>query len=255
MINEPFKTVLIDDEPPAIQRLMELTSHFPSVFEIVGTASGVSEAIKLINEIKPDLIFLDIQMPVMTGFEMLHKLERIPLIIFCTAYDHYSLKAFETNSIDYLMKPVKLERLSQTVEKLASLKNEFNSDKVLQILENISLLTPRKPMTSITIRNGDKMVFVKLDDIAYFKADDKYVSLFKRNGKEMITDQTLTQLEEKLPDNFLRVHRSVLLNKNYVQEVQAYFNCRYIIVLNDREQTRITTGRSFQSLIKSWLDI
>ncbi len=255
MIQEPFKTVLIDDEPPAIQRLLELTSHFPSVFEIVDYASGANEAIQLINDRKPDLIFLDIQMPVMTGFEMLKKLERIPLIIFCTAYDHYSLKAFETNSIDYLMKPVKQERLSQTVEKLGRLKNEFNSDKVLQILENISLLTPRKTMTSITIRNGDKMVFVKLDDIAYFKADDKYVSLFTGNGKEMITDQTLTQLEEKLPENFLRVQRSVLLNKNYVQEVQAYFNCRYIIVLNDREQSRITTGRSFQMQIKRWLDI
>jgi two-component system LytT family response regulator len=255
MIQEPFKTVLIDDESPAIQRLLELTAHFPAVFDIVGSASGVNEAIKLINEIKPDLIFLDIQMPVMTGFEMLKKLERIPLIIFCTAYDHYSLKAFETNSIDYLMKPVKLERLSQTVEKLGKLKNEFSSDKVLQMLENISLLAPRKTMTSITIRIGDKMVFVKLDDVAYFKADDKYVSLFTNNGKEMITDQTLAQLEEKLPDNFLRVQRSVLLNKNYVQEVQAYFNCRYIIVLSDREQTLITTGRSFQIEIKRWLDI
>lgn len=253
MIQEPFKTVLIDDEPPAIQRLLELTAQFPSVFEIVGCASGANEAIRLINEMKPDLIFLDIQMPVMTGFEILKKLDRIPLIIFCTAYDHYSLKAFETNSIDYLMKPVKQERLSQTVEKLGLLKNEFSSDKVLQILENISLLTPRKPMTSITIRNGDKMVFVKLDDVAYFKAGDKYVSLFTNNGKEMVTDQTLAQLEEKLPDNFVRVHRSVVLNKNYVHEVQAYFNCRYIITLNDREQTRITTGRSFQGQIKRWL--
>lgn len=255
MIQEPFKTVLIDDEPPAIQRLLELTAHFPSVFEVVGFASGANEAIQLINDRKPDLIFLDIQMPVMTGFEMLNKLERIPLIIFCTAYDHYSLQAFETNSIDYLMKPVKQERLSQTVEKLWKLKDEFRSDKVLQILENISLLTPRKSMTSITIRNGDKMVLVKLDDVAYFKADEKYVSLFTSNGKEMITDQTLVQLEEKLPENFLRVHRSVLLNKNYVQEVQAYFNCRYIIVLNDKEQTRITTGRSFQSQIKAWLAV
>ncbi len=255
MINEPFKTVLIDDEPPAIQRLLELTAQYPSVFDIVGTASGANEAILLINERKPDLIFLDIQMPVMTGFEMLKKLERIPLIIFCTAYDHYSLEAFETNSIDYLMKPVKPERLSQTVEKLGRLKNEFSSDKILKVLENISLLAPRKPMTSITIRNGDKMVFVKLDDVAYFKADEKYVSLFTNNGKEMITDQTLAQLEEKLPDNFLRVQRSVLLNKNYVEEVQAYFNCRYIMVLNDREQTRITTGRSFQGQIKNWLNI
>lgn len=255
MIHEPFKTVLVDDEPPAVQRLLELTAQFPSVFDIVGTASGVNEAIQLINNRKPDLLFLDIQMPVMTGFEMLKKIDRIPLIIFCTAYDHYSLEAFETNSIDYLMKPVKLERLSQTVEKLGRLKNEFSSDKVLQILENISLIAPRKAMTSITIRNGDKIVFVKLDDVAYFKADEKYVSLFTNSGKEIITDQSLAQLEEKLPENFLRVQRSVLLNKNYVQEVQAYFYCRYIIVLNDRDQTRITTGRSFQNPIKRWLDI
>lgn len=255
MINQPFKTVLIDDEPPAIQRLLELTAHFPSVFEIVGSSSGANEAIQLIHDTKPDLVFLDIQMPVMTGFEMLRKLDKIPIIIFCTAYDHYSLQAFETNSIDYLMKPVKLERLSQTVEKLNSLKNEFSSGKVLQVLENLSLFAPRKPMTSITVRKGDKMVFVKLEDVAYFKAEDKYVSLFTSGGKEMIINQSLAELEEKLPENFMRVHRSFVLNKNYVQEVQASFNCRYVIVLNDREQTRITTGRSFQGQVKNWLDM
>lgn len=254
MILTPFKTIIIDDEPPAIQRLLELTALFPLAFDIIGNATNGREAIAMIHELKPDLIFLDIQMPDMTGFEMLKKLERIPFVVFCTAFDHYSLQAFETNSVDYLLKPVKLERLTQTVNKLSFFKSDFHSDKVLKLLEEISAQTVKKPVTSITVRSGNKISFIKLDDIAYFKSDEKYVSLFTSLGKEMIIDQTLIQLEEKLPENFLRVQRAIIMNTHYVKEIQGYFNCRYSIILNDSVHTKIITGRNYQEKIKKWIE-
>ena len=212
----PYKTILIDDEPPAVQRLRELTANFPETFSIIGTATNGNEAIRLIRELNPDLIFLDIQMPGLTGFEMLQQLEKIPIVIFCTAYEQYSLQAFETNSVDYLLKPVKLERLAQTVTKLNFFKNDFDPNKFMGLLKDLSTQNNRKSMTSITVRNSNKMIFVKLDDIAYFKSDDKYVSLFTKQGKDIITEQTLVELEEKLPDHFMRVHRSIIINTQYV---------------------------------------
>ena len=251
----PFKTIIIDDEQPAIQRLLELTANFPLAFEIIGQATNGKEAISMIHEKTPDLIFLDIQMPGMNGFELLQHLEKIPIVIFCTAFDHYSLQAFETNSIDYLMKPVKLERLEQTVNKLGFFRNDLHPEKIRELIKELSFHTARKAMTSIAVRNGSKMIFVKLEEVAYFKSGDKYVSLYTKQGKEIITEQTLLQLEEKLPEYFLRVHRSFILNTQYVKEVQTYFNCRYSIVLNDFLQTKIITGRNYQQQIKKWMDI
>lgn len=253
---QPYKTIIIDDEPPAIQRLKELTAQFPGTFDIIGQALSGREGLDKIRELKPDLIFLDIQMPGMTGFEMLQNLEKIPIVIFCTAFDHYSLKAFETNSIDYLVKPVKLERLMKTAEKISFFSRESQRTEImLDLLKEVSLKTLLEPVTSITVRHGSSMIFVKIEDIAFFKADEKYVSLFTRQGKEVITEQTLQQLEEKLPGNFLRIHRSILLNTSYVREVQTYFNCRYIFLLNDYLQSKVISGRSYQPKIKEWMGI
>ena len=250
-----YKTLIVDDEPPAVQRLLELLSHFTETFDVIGHAGTGGEAVLKINELKPELVFLDIQMPGMTGFEMLQKLEKIPMIIFCTAFDHYSLKAFETNCVDYLIKPIKLERLQQTVEKLGIFKNSFREEKMISLLKDISEFTTPKQMTSITIRNGKRLVFVKLEDVVYFKAGDKYVSLFIRTGEESITEQSLSQLEEKLPGHFLRVHRAIIINTQFVKEVQTYFNSRYSILMNDYHQSKIITGRNYQTQIKEWLAI
>ena len=118
MKNPPYTTLIIDDEPPARARLHKLLESFPETFRVVDEAKNGTEAVEKINQLQPDVIFLDIEMPGLNGFELLERLEKIPIVIFCTAFDQYSLKAFETNSIDYLLKPVRLERLQQTVEKL-----------------------------------------------------------------------------------------------------------------------------------------
>jgi|WetSurMetagenome_2_1015567.scaffolds.fasta_scaffold31681_1 two-component system, LytTR family, response regulator len=251
--SRPLRTLIIDDEPPAVQRLKELISSFPDIFEIAGGSSSPSEAILEINRINPDLIFLDIQMPGMNGFELLKKINRIPLIVFCTAYDQYSLQAFETNSIDYLIKPVSIERLEKTVKKLDLIRKNFDSERIMNFLNEISKVDTNKIATSLAVRKGNRIIFIKLSEIIYLQAQEKYVSIFSKDGKENLTEKTVKDLELTLPDNFLRVHRSIIINVDFIKEFQTYFNSRYIIYLNDLKSTRIVTGRSHLSKIKNWM--
>ena len=207
-----------------------------------------------INRSEPDVVLMDIEMPGLNGFELLERLEKIPIVVFCTAFDQYSLKAFETNSIDYLLKPVRLERLQQTVEKLSSFKNNLSSTNILEVLKEFYHQKEEKKMTSITVKKGDKLIFVKLEEVTHFEADEKYVSVYTDKESHLI-EQSLSQLELKLPENFMRVHRSIIINRNYVIEVQKYFNSRFAIRLNNHKKTNVISGRSYNESIKNWMDI
>lgn len=254
MKNLPYTTLIIDDEPPARERLHKLLESFSETFRVVDEAKNGTDAVEKINQLQPDVIFLDIEMPGLNGFEVLERLEKIPIVIFCTAFDQYSLKAFETNSIDYLLKPVRLERLQQTVEKLSSFKNNLSSATIMSVLKEFYSQKDEKKMTSITVKKGDKLIFVKLEEVTHFEADEKYVSVHT-NKEVHLTEQSLLQLEPKLPDCFLRVQRSVIVNKNYVAEVHKYFNSRFVIRLDNPKKTSITSGRSYNTVIKNWMDI
>lgn len=254
MKSQAYATLIIDDEPPARARLQKLLEHFPETFRVVDDAKNGIEAVEKINQLQPDVIFLDIEMPGLNGFELLERLDKIPIVIFCTAFDHYSLKAFETNSIDYLLKPVRLERLEQTVEKLSSFKNNLSSATIMSVLKEFYSQKEEKRMTSITVKKGDKLIFIKLDEVTHFEADEKYVTVHTSKENHLI-EQSLSQLEMKLPENFLRVHRSVIVNMNQVLEVQKYFNSRFVITLNNNRKTNITSGRSYNTIIKNWMGI
>ncbi|WP_308990576.1 LytTR family DNA-binding domain-containing protein [Mariniflexile litorale] len=248
-----YSTIIIDDEPPARMRLKKLLGNFSENIHIIGEAQTGVEARDMINTLKPDLIFLDIEMPGLTGFELLEAIEHMPMIVFCTAYDQYSLKAFETNSIDYLVKPVRLERLEKTIEKLKGFKKHANeTSNLLKLVKTLTAEKDNKPMTSITVRKGDKLIFVKLGDITYFEAEEKYVTIYTSKG-QFITEHSLTQLQTKLPDYFLRIHRAIVINTNYVEEVQKYFNSRYSIKLNNKGIKTVVSGRSYLKEIKDWL--
>ncbi|MCL4136234.1 UNVERIFIED_CONTAM: hypothetical protein GTU68_045587 [Idotea baltica] len=148
-MNIPYTTIIIDDEPPARERLLKLLERFPDTFQVIAVAKDGIEAQEKIEDLKPDLIFLDIEMPELSGFEMLEQLKTIPIVIFCTAYDQYSLKAFETNSIDYLLKPVSMERLQQSVNKLKLFSKNNTSQNILELLKELSSQKEVKKMTSI----------------------------------------------------------------------------------------------------------
>ncbi|MDO3695237.1 LytTR family DNA-binding domain-containing protein [Wenyingzhuangia sp. chi5] len=253
-MNKIYKTIIIDDEPPARERLQKLLANFPDTFQVIAVAEDGVEGQEKIETLNPDLIFLDIEMPEVSGFDMLKRLKTIPIVIFCTAYDQYSLKAFETNSIDYLLKPVGLERLQQSVDKLKLFSDNKASQNIMQMLTDLSSKKEIKKMTSLTVKKGDKLIFLKLEEISHFSADERYVSVHSKEENYLIED-TLTQLEEKLPDNFLRVHRAVIINTEYVKEIQKYFNSRFTITLNNLKKSSITTGRSYNSAIKTWIGV
>jgi len=248
-MNKRYSTIIIDDEAPSRLGLLNLLKEFPETFEVVDTAQNGTEAQQKIEALNPDIIFLDIEMPGCTGFELLERLQTIPMVVFCTAYDQYSLEAFETNSIDYLVKPVKLERIEKTVQKLKTFHSKSSSDEILKVLKDISNRKEPKKMTSITVKKNDKIIFIKLEDISFFEADTNYTTIHSEMGTFLSTE-TIASLENKLPDNFLRIHRGIIMNKDYVKEAQKYFNSRYIITLNDSKKTTITSGRSYYENIK-----
>src|SRR5204862_642039 len=173
---------------------------------VIAEAGTGGEAIQKIEELNPDLIFLDIQMPDLTGFEVIEKLSRKPNIIFTTAYEQYAIKAFENFSIDYLLKPIKEERLAQSMEKLKEFGRLNQSITVNGLQEIIRQFQAPKKATALPIKTGDRINLIRYENISYLEAQDKYVCVFTLEGQKYLTDQSLTILAEKLPPAFCRIH-------------------------------------------------
>jgi len=250
-MNQLFKTIVIDDEPAARRLMKNLLQEHSDVVEIIGEASNGKEAIEKIGKLKPDLIFLDIQMPDLTGFEVIEQLNEKPNIIFTTAYEQYAIKAFETFSIDYLLKPIKEERLAQSIEKLKKFGRFNQSIDVNGLQEIIRQFQAPKKATALPIKTGDRINLIRYENIAYLEAQDKYVCVFTLEGQKYLTDQSLTILEEKLPSSFCRIHRSYIINKEKIREMHRHFSGRYLFVMDDKALTRITSGRTYQDVFRS----
>lgn len=250
-----FRTLIIDDEKPARSRLLRLLGKYDSLFNIIGEAENGEDGLKKTDELKPDLIFLDVQMPGLTGFEMLKQVQHMPKIIFTTAYEEYAIKAFEENSVDYLLKPVEEDRLELSIKKLQKEQKPVNiaEDTLSKILNHITPV--EKTITSIPVKKGDRIFIIKLDDIAFLEAKDKYVFINTMDGQEHLIDFTLTHLEEKLPQHFIRVHRGHIINKEKIKEVQRYFDGRYVLVLCDTKNTKVISGASYGKEIKTLIDL
>lgn len=250
-----FTTLLIDDEPIALGRLKRLLTQFDDLIEVVDEALNGLEGIQKIETLRPNLLFLDIEMPQMTGFEMLSRLSYMPMVVFVTAYDQYAIKAFEENSIDYLLKPVEKERLAKTMDKLRNLRPEQEQTLSQESLRQlIGSMVPKKEMHSISVKSGDKILFVPLSDISFFQAEDKYVLLNTVDNKQYLMNYTITSLEEKLPSNFVRVSRSTIVNSTKIREMERYFTGKYMIVMLDQKQTKIETGSTYQENVKRLME-
>lgn len=246
-----WKTIVIDDEQLARQRLKRLLKAYDEI-EVVAEAEDGERGLESINAHKPDLIFLDIEMPILNGFEMLAKLTHQPKIVFTTAYDQYAIKAFEEGSIDYLLKPIEAERLDKTIKKL---KQTNLSAVPVQIEELIRRMQQKRPIRTLTVKLGDKILLIKLTDIVYVQAEDKYVFLHTADGRKHLTDFTLSALEEKLPEEFIRIHRSEIINTEYIKEIRKGFNGALVFVLNNAEETRVTSSRSNSEALRERFDI
>lgn len=238
-----YKAILIDDEPLALQRLEKLLVPFGKDIEIVAKATNGADAIEIIDEFKPDVIFLDIQMPELNGFEVLEKIAHQPFVIFSTAYDEYALKAFETNSIDYLLKPVDVKRLKKSIEKLKNIKGEKLDDFKLQLqkmLKKVSTSTTR-----IHVKKGDKIKLLLPENIYFFSADEKYTKV-KTFDNSYLIDKPLTTLESELDDNFVRIHRGAIVNLNHIEEIVRMFKGNYSVKMKDAENTLLPVSRQMK---------
>ena len=246
-----IRTLIIEDEIPAKEILHSYLTEIPEI-EVVGEAQDGFSGIKAIAELKPDLIFLDIQMPKLNGFEMLELIDERPEIIFTTAYDQFALKAFELNAIDYLMKPFHKERLIEAVQKVVEklYRNEANNPPVYEILakktENLI------PLSRIVVKKANAINIIPIDKIKYFAAEDDYVMIYHEDGKAL-KQQTMKYYEDNLPkEQFVRVHRSYIIKISEINKIEPYGKDNHIAILNSSE--RIPISRSGFALLKEKLN-
>jgi len=250
-MNQLFKTIVIDDEPAARRLMRNLLQEHTEIVQVVDEAGTGTEAIEKIESLKPDLIFLDIQMPDLTGFEVIERLAHKPNIIFTTAYEQYAIKAFETFSIDYLLKPIKEERLHQSIQKLKQFGKAESPINIAGLQQIIQQFKAPQKATALPIKTGDRIILLRYENIAFLEAQDKYVFVFTHDGQKHLTDQSLTALEEKLPPQFHRIHKSYIINKDRIKEMHRHFNSRYLFIMEDKTATRITSGRTYNDMIRA----
>lgn len=237
-----LRTILIDDEKLAIERLRRLLSPYKDSIEIVYETSDSTDAVEKIDLLKPDVVFLDIQMPVLSGFDVLAKITYKPIVIFITAYDKYALKAFETNSVDYLLKPVEPKRLKKAILKLKNFSSKTRTDYEAELKEFLKQFNkPGKEKLSIKI--GSKIMFVDVNDICFFKASDKYVEAVTAERKYILT-KTLSEIEEEFGNSdLIRIHRSYIVNLKYVESIEKTESGAQFIKIKNVPATTIPVSR------------
>ncbi len=250
-MSQVYKAIVIDDEPAARRLMKNLLTPYQDSVVVIDEAGNGREAIEKIEALKPDLIFLDIQMPDLTGFEVIEKLSHKPSIIFTTAYEQYAIKAFETFSIDYLLKPIKEERLEQSIQKLKSFGRISNTIDVSGLQEIIRQFQLPAKASALPIKTGDRIILLRYENIVYMEAQDKYVYIYTADGNKHLTDHSLTNLSEKLPSQFYRIQKSYIINKDKIREMHRHFNGRYLFVMDDKPGTRLTSGRTYHDAIRT----
>ncbi|MEX0635122.1 MAG: response regulator, partial [Ferruginibacter sp.] len=211
------KAIIIDDERLARKELKKLLSEFPEI-EVIGEAANAEEGIEKIESLSPDLIFLDIQMPGKTGFDMLMELEKAPHVIFITAYDEFALKAFEVNALDYLMKPVEPKRLADALHKL----QQAEEKELAAAMAGMSrgMLGEND---QVFVKDGEKCWFVKLGEVRLFESVGNYAKVYFGSNKPLIL-KSLNALEDKLDDRiFFRANRKHIINMRMIEKVEPYF--------------------------------
>jgi two-component system LytT family response regulator len=224
-----YRAVLVDDEDLAIKRLRRLLRDEPSV-EIIGTAQNGRKAIELVEHLKPDLLFLDIQLPGLSGLDVIRRLQHMPVVIFTTAYDEYALAAFETSAVDYLLKPIEKPRLRKAMEKLDRLRSGEDigaiGERLDLLLRNLEQRPEERFLSHIPVKIGERFLIFPVSDIAYLYASDKYTFLVTAE-KEHIIGRTLAELQGKLdPTRFVRIHRSTIVNVHNIKEIVTLFGGR-----------------------------
>jgi two-component system LytT family response regulator len=230
-----IRAIIIDDERLARNELKKLLLEFPEI-EVIAEAANSAEGVEKVDSLNPDLIFLDIQMPGKTGFDMLSELERAPHVIFTTAYDEYALKAFEVNALDYLLKPVEPKRLADALQKL-----QMEEDK--EPLSDHTITTNRSILNEhdqVFVKDGERCWFVKLSDIRLFESVGNYAKVYFGPNKPLIL-KSLNALEERLDEKvFFRANRKHIVNLRLIEKIEPYFNGGLLLEMKGGEKIEVS---------------
>lgn len=247
-----IKVVIVDDEPPARRNLRALLKHEPDI-EIVKECGNGKDAVSSIRALAPDLIFLDVQMPELNGFEVLEHLagHPLPVIIFVTAYDQYALQAFAVSALDYLLKPfddVRFHKaLMQARRQIEQQDASELGKKLLTLLGEVKTDVPRY-LTRLMVKTTGRVIFVRADEIDWIEAYDNYVRLHT-GGKAHLLRQTMNELEANLnPEQFVRIHRSTIVNLDRIKELHPQFNGEHLVILHGGTELKLSRNR------KDWLE-
>ena len=250
-----IRVLIVDDEPLARRRIKSLLAHDFNV-DVIGECSDGHKAVSSISELTPDLVFLDVQMPAMDGFEVIRTIgpERMPTVIFVTAYDQYALKAFEVNAIDYLLKPFDRKRFQKTLERAkAMIRGLQKGDVNHQLLSLLGdLRREQETPDRFIIKSEGRVVFIRVEEIDWMRTVGNYVRLQVGRDSHLMRE-TMSGMEAKLdPDRFMRIHRSIIVNLDRVKEVQPWAKGEYVVIM--RDGTRLIMSRRYRERLNERLN-
>lgn len=231
-----MRALVVDDERLARKELINLLSNHDNI-EVVGEALNVEDAKEKIEQLQPDVIFLDIQMPEKTGFDLLEELDHVPLVVFITAYDEFAIQAFQVNALDYLLKPIEPARLAETLGKLERKMEELKKEQAQEADG------PSKKLTlhdQVFVKDGDRCWFVTLSTVRLFESDGNYIKVYFENNKPMI-HKSLNALDERLDEkSFFRASRKHIINLSWVESIEPWFNGGLVVTLKGGDRIEVS---------------
>lgn len=244
-----IKTIIVEDEKLARDLIKDYLQNHED-FELIGEYEDGFSGLKAINEMKPDLIFLDIQMPKLTGFEMIEVLEHHPAIIFTTAYDQYALKAFEHNALDYLLKPYSKDRFDEAIGKARERVQSGDKDSIARLVEHRD--EQEDEIHRVVVKSRSRINVIPVDDIIYLEAQDDYVMIYTLQSKHL-KQKTMKFFEAHLPvEDFVRIHRSYIVKLSEIAQMQLYEKESYIVIL--KNGVKLPVSKSGLPKLKKKLD-
>lgn len=245
-----IQAIIIEDEQPARDLIKYFLSAHANI-KLLGEFPDGFSGLKAINELKPDLVFLDVQMPKLTGFEMLELMDETPHIVFTTAYDQFAIKAFELNAVDYLLKPYSQERFNQAIAKvIEKVQKEPAEKSIAQLVEHVA--EKQEILDRVVVKTGSKIKVIPVDQILYIESQDDYVMIYSPEGK-YLKQQTMKYFEQHLEvGKFLRIHRSYIVNIDTIKQLELYEKNSYLAVLNNGAKLKVSDSgyKSLKNLMK-----
>jgi DNA-binding LytR/AlgR family response regulator len=249
-----IKTLLVEDEPNAMERLKGLLEGHADV-NVIGEAADGLQAVRMIDTLQPELVFLDIQIPGANGFEVLEKTTHKPMVIFMTAYDEFAVKAFEANAVDYVLKPSTTARVTEAVTRALDRRRSVDNQLLAALRTSLERAGAAGYLRRFAVSRADEILIIQESGIYCFRAEDKYVFLHTRN-EEYFFDMTLKELESRLdPAVFCRIHKSYIVSLDKVRKIHRWFHGDLVVQLEDANKSKLKVGRSYRDELRRRLNL